>query len=70
MVNLMPSFETKEAQELIKSYDGAPDVASLSKGKDFCFIFLVDRSGSMGGEGIQIAKQALELFIQSLPAGC
>ena len=33
------------------------------------FIFLVDQSGSMKGERIEIASKALQLFIQSLPAG-
>ena len=33
------------------------------------FIFLVDQSGSMSGTRIDIASKALQLFIQSLPAG-
>ncbi|KAI9556533.1 hypothetical protein GHT06_016323 [Daphnia sinensis] len=33
-------------------------------------IFLVDRSGSMGGPGIMQAKQALKLFLHSLPLDC
>lgn len=33
------------------------------------FIFLVDQSGSMDGSSIDIAKQALNLFIKSLPLG-
>ena len=33
------------------------------------FIFLLDQSGSMSGDRIKIASKALELFIQSLPAG-
>ncbi len=33
-------------------------------------IFLVDRSGSMGGTAIQEAKQALLLFVHSLPTNC
>lgn len=33
-------------------------------------IFLVDRSGSMDGQGIEQAKQALKLFLHSLPLDC
>jgi Mg-chelatase subunit ChlD len=47
-----------------------PEGATLSKGEDFCFIFIVDRSGSMErGERMEITKDALKLFIQSLPVG-
>jgi predicted phosphoadenosine phosphosulfate sulfurtransferase len=34
------------------------------------YIFLVDRTGSMQGRKLDITKEALKLFIQSLPAGC
>lgn len=30
------------------------------------YIFLIDRSGSMGGDGIQMAKQALKLLLKNL----
>ena len=33
------------------------------------FIFLIDQNGSMSGENIKIASQALILFLQSLPVG-
>jgi len=33
-------------------------------------VFLVDRSGSMGGNGIVQARKALELFLHSLPTSC
>merc|ERR1719446_1093671 len=33
-------------------------------------IFLVDRSGSMGGESMEQAKKALELFLHSIPTSC
>ena len=32
------------------------------------FVFLIDQSGSMGGKSIDLVRQALLLFIQSLPA--
>ena len=34
------------------------------------FIFLIDRSGSMGGSSIQQAVNALQLFLHSLPSDC
>ena len=34
------------------------------------FIFLVDRSGSMGGEFIRSARETLILFLKSIPPGC
>lgn len=42
----------------------------LPTGSEFYFAFLVDRSGSMGGDRIEKAKEALALFIRSLPVGC
>ena len=48
-----------------------PEQAGLI-GSNYHFIFLVDRSGSMGfGSGrIELAKDALSIFIRSLPVGC
>ena len=33
------------------------------------FTFVIDWSGSMGGKPISVAKEALKLFVRSLPAG-
>lgn len=42
----------------------------MGQGKDFCFMFVVDRSGSMSMYNrMKLARQALELFIKSLPVG-
>ena len=37
--------------------------------KPALFIFLIDESGSMSGKSIKITKEALKIFIQSLPPG-
>lgn len=34
------------------------------------FVFLLDRSGSMSGNRIQMAKEALTIFLKSLPPQC
>jgi von Willebrand factor A domain-containing protein 5 len=34
------------------------------------YIFLIDRSGSMGGMPIKLAVRALKVFLHSLPMGC
>ena len=54
---MLDSTETPESQKILD-------------GKDLHFTFLVDRSGSMGGRRIEITKDALKLFMQSLPVGC
>ena len=52
--------------------DEKPVSTKLSDGQEFMFTFIVDRSGSMGfGSGrIELAKEALKLFVRSLPVGC
>ena len=34
------------------------------------YVFLIDRSGSMSGQPIKLAVEALKLFLHSLPIGC
>jgi len=69
MASFVPTFEPMESNDLVTSEE-APDEIELTKGEEFCFIFLVDRSGSMAGSRMKITKEALKLFIQSLPVGC
>ena len=71
---LVPTFDPVSPQDYLKlSKDEKPESVSLSPGDDFHFIFLVDRSGSMGfnmGKRMQIARDALILFMRSLPKNC
>ena len=41
------------------------EYVDAEKGK---FVFLLDRSGSMQGGKMQLAKEALAVFLSSLPA--
>lgn len=68
MASLVPTFEPIEPQDATITTE-TPESAEISMGRDFCFIFIVDRSGSMSGHRMETTKQALKLFIQSLPVG-
>lgn len=46
-----------------------PEINETLEG-DYCILFVVDRSGSMSGNPMNITKKALQLFIQSLPCSC
>lgn len=69
MVSFCPTFEIQSQAKKIEISSDGPEEEICSEGKDFCFIFLVDRSGSMDGMPLAITVQALILFIQSLPVG-
>lgn len=69
LASFVPTFEPLQPQDLVVSEE-APEETELAKGEEFCFIFLVDRSGSMSGRRMELTKEALKLFIQSLPVGC
>lgn len=60
-VNFVPTFATHKNLVLISSDE--PDEEKIYEEKDFCFIFVIDRSGSMGGRRMDITKEALKLFI-------
>lgn len=51
--------------------DQKPELEELTgfEEKNF-FIFIVDRSGSMSGEKMNTTKEAMLLFMQSLPPDC
>lgn len=73
MINIVPTFETDyqhnhEPQE-IQITNETPLSKEINRGSDFMFVFLIDCSGSMTGDRIETAIDALKLFIQSLPLG-
>ena len=72
MASFVPTFEPPAPQEAIEILDDEePEQLSMSNGTEFHFSFLVDRSGSMRSMGrMEAAKDALKLFIRSLPVGC
>lgn len=67
---MVPTFSPSKdkVEKLVPVEDEKPeeDEVKDTERKDF-FIFLVDRSGSMGGQKMEITKQALKLFLKSLP---
>ena len=46
MVSFVPTFEPQQPQDIVVTSE-SPVAAALSSGSDFCFVFLVDCSGSM-----------------------
>ena len=69
MASFVPNFEPLEPQEIEMVEDEVPESTVLSNGRDFIYVFIVDRSGSMSGRRMDITKEAMTLFIKSLPLG-
>lgn len=78
MAQFLPSFQaaamtdgkieyTNEPEDLQSDEETATETEEAEK---HSFVFIVDQSGSMSGMPIEIVKEALQLFIQSLPQGC
>lgn len=74
MAQFFPTFEPAQPQDEICIQDTGDQFEenevddSIEEGeKKYIFYFLVDRSGSMTGSNMKTTKDALKLFIQSLP---
>jgi Mg-chelatase subunit ChlD len=66
MVSFVPTFEPVQPQEQVCE-DQEPESTVILNPEDFFYIFIVDRSGSMNGDRIVVTKEAMKLFIKSLP---
>ena len=70
---MVPTFGDKppvQQGNILIEQDKSPSYNQLSRGQDFLFIFIVDRSGSMGAcKRIVTVVDALKIFLRSLPQG-
>lgn len=77
MVGIMPTFEAVQPQDIkpaisYKDHGEELDEVKIdqvleAQNEKTCFIFLIDRSFSMNGMPMHITKEALKLFMKSLP---
>lgn len=70
MASFVPTFVPSLEPQDAEITNDQPEEVMVSVGQDFHFIFIVDRSGSMGGQRIAITREALAIFLKSLPVGC
>ena len=67
MLSFIPKFCNLNIDDAYKASIAGKKVDVNIENAKGEFMFLIDRSGSMGGSRIQKAKEALILFIKSLP---
>ena len=63
-----PSFHNHDEDTKLNSTEIPANLPTV--GSEFHFVFIIDRSGSMGINKMKMANEALKLFLQSLPVGC
>ncbi|TNV83889.1 hypothetical protein FGO68_gene8442 [Halteria grandinella] len=75
MLSFVPQFQQQvaatQSSDLETAYDERPEPQDLAPEfieENNFFIFIVDRSGSMSGSYMETTKQALQLFLKSLPS--
>ena len=70
MVSFVPTFQHIEPNSE-GVFDGeVPKPTTQINGEDFFYVFLVDHISSMGERRMEVTKDALKLFMQSLPPKC
>ena len=67
MLSFIPKFCNLNLDDAYKASIAGKKVDVNIENAKGEFVFLIDRSGSMGGSRIEKAKEALILFIKSLP---
>lgn len=72
MAQFLPTFVQEQTHKTIKVIKGETylddkDIPQ-SLEYEYEFIFLLDKSGSMSGKRIEISKEAIKLFLKSLPS--
>ncbi|CAD8159139.1 unnamed protein product [Paramecium pentaurelia] len=66
-LTLIPKFNEVPLDDAYSSYINGLNLSSETKINRGNYYFFIDRSGSMGGQRIQKAKQSLILFLKSQP---